>query len=55
MPVDVQAFTSGSGNWTKPAGATMVRVILVGAGGSGGGGDTAASGTVVSGGGDDRS
>jgi hypothetical protein len=50
MPVDVQTFTSGSGNWTKPAGATTVRVIQVGAGGSGGGGDTAASATTVSGG-----
>lgn len=35
MAVDVQTFSTGSGNWTKPAGATVVRVILVGAGGSG--------------------
>lgn len=50
MAANVQIFTSGSGNWTKPAGATGVRVILFGAGGGGGGGDTAASGTALCGG-----
>jgi hypothetical protein len=33
---DVQVFTE-SGNWTKPAGISRVRVLLVGAGGSGAG------------------
>jgi len=38
---DVQVFSTGSGNWTKPAGAgagDLVHVIIIGAGGSGGGG-----------------
>ena len=43
--VDYQAFT-GSGTWTKPAGATALSVTLIrvwGAGGSGGGGQGAAA------------
>jgi hypothetical protein len=36
MAANVQVFTSGSGNWTKPIGATYVRLIMFGAGGSGG-------------------
>src|SRR3974390_214747 len=48
---DVQVFTSGSSNWSKPAWATLVHVILYGAGGGGGGGDTAGSTTAVTGGG----
>jgi hypothetical protein len=40
--VDVQAFTSTSPtNWTKPAGCTLVEVVLYGAGGGGGGGSSA--------------
>lgn len=35
----IQTFTS-SGTWTKPAGVTKVRVIVVGGGGSGGGGNS---------------
>src|SRR5262245_55311279 len=49
---DVQIFTSGSGNWTKPSWATadsLVRVILFGAGGGGGGGDRVASGACCPG------
>jgi hypothetical protein len=41
-PIDIQVFggpsTSGSYTWTKPAGAKIVRVILVGGGGGGGSG-----------------
>src|SRR3990167_2893562 len=37
---DAQTFTS-SGNWTKPAGVTIVRVICIGAGGGGGNGNVA--------------
>jgi len=52
--VDYQAFT-GSGTWTKPAGATALSVTLIrvwGAGGSGGGGQgAAAANTRIPGGG----
>ncbi len=36
----VQKFTSGSGNYTTPAGVLYIRVKLVGAGGGGGGSST---------------
>ena len=58
MPQQIKVYYTGSpdhvadnGTWTKPAGATSVRLIEIGAGGGGGGGDTQASGTNVSGGG----
>lgn len=47
---NVQVFTSGSGNWTKPAGAKWVTVLMMGAGGGGGSGNLAASGTSTTGG-----
>jgi len=34
---DVQVYTTGTGNWTKPAWATLVRCICIGGGGGGGG------------------
>jgi hypothetical protein len=34
---NVQVFTTGSGNWSKPAGARFVQVECVGGGGAGGG------------------
>src|SRR5271157_4068211 len=49
--VDIQVYTSGTGNWTKPTWATLVRAICIGAGGGGGGGVLAASTTAASGGG----
>ena len=41
-PMDVQIFTAGSGNWTKPTWFTSkcVYVVCIGAGGGGGGGGT---------------
>ena len=46
----VQKYTN-DGSYTKPAGATSVRVICIGGGGGGGGGSVAAAGAAVSGGG----
>jgi hypothetical protein len=36
--IDIQTFTSGSGTWNKPAGATKFDVECIGGGGGGGGG-----------------
>ena len=51
MSEDIQVFTSGSGNWTKPSWATAVQVICIGGGGGGGGGNVVAAGTTFAGGG----
>lgn len=49
---DVQAFTAGAGQtWTKPDGATAVRVICIGGGGGGGGGAAAVNANRSGGGG----
>ena len=42
-------YTSGTPTWTKPAGATFVRVICIGAGG-GGGGSSGGGNTAIAGG-----
>jgi len=49
-PIDIQLFTS-SGVWTKPAGATIVEIYLVGAGAGGGSGRRGATLTARYGGG----
>ncbi len=49
--VDLQTFTSGTTNWTKPTGAKAVRVECVGGGGGGGGGVGGAAGSARIGGG----
>lgn len=46
----IQAFTTGSGTYTTPAGALYIRVRMVGAGGGGGGSGTASQGTGQTGG-----
>ena len=51
MSVKVDIYTSGSGNWTKPSWATLIRVVCIGGGGGGGGGGSGASTTAISGGG----
>jgi hypothetical protein len=42
----VQSFTSGTGNYTTPAGAVWLRVRMVGAGGGGGGSGTSSGGST---------
>lgn len=49
-PPKVDILT-GSGTWTKPAGAVRHRVVCIGAGGGGGSGRMGAAGTVRTGGG----
>ncbi len=50
--VNIQVFSAaGNGTWTKPAGATTVSVVCVGAGGGGGSGRRGATGTIRGGGG----
>lgn len=49
-PAQVVAYTT-SGQWTKPTGARVVRMLAIGAGGGGGGGGNRAAGTQATGGG----
>lgn len=50
-PVNVQVFTSGTTNWTKPALAGSVFIYLTGGGGGGGVGSTVTAGAGGGGGG----
>ena len=51
-PIDVQSFTTrGIYTWTKPANATVMKVVLYGGGGGGGSGSGSASGLSGGGGG----
>ena len=50
LTTDTQVITTTS-NWTKPANAKIIEVIVVGGGGGGGGGARTASGTAGVGGG----
>jgi len=44
VPIDIQLYTSGSGNWSRPSSGGLVEVIVIaGGGGGGGGGKTVAS------------
>lgn len=47
-----QVFTSGSGTYTTPSGATYIKIRMIGGGGGGGGNGSAASPTSGSNGGD---
>lgn len=47
----IDVLNVGSGNWTKPTGATMCDVVVISGGGGGGGGRRGAAGTVRCGGG----
>jgi hypothetical protein len=48
---NIQIFsTTGANTWTKPAGASVVEVVIYGGGGQGGGGDGNAAGTTRIGG-----
>ena len=47
--IDTQVFTA-SGTWTKPTGAVLVFVDVIGGGGGGGGGRGGAAGSVRQGG-----
>ena len=51
-PTDIQVFTTtGANTWTKPTGAKLVKVILIGAGAGGGSGRKSTAGTSAAGGG----
>src|SRR5206468_10246785 len=49
---DVQVLAAGAGQtWTKPTGAQLVRVVVIGAGGGGGGGVASGAASLRGGGG----